>query len=276
MIRFLCSDGGGVADQRRPHPGLWPRVTLQPGSAPTGVTAPGAAGTFSAMLATPPPRSSRRRERVALRGAAPAAAHAAAAGRADRRAASPRRAPTSSGLTVDEAAARLQEVHGARLENGIVTRPGRRHHVDAQDRRRGRRSSTSCRAPSARSTPGATPRGAPVDVPLVVTYTKDAGPEASPRAIDKRLYRPARDSALRISLRKVRVTHSKARARHQPARARQAHRRGARRTRTSTRVIKPKLLRGQAEGDGRQAAPQRVDGHHDRAEERSSCACSST
>jgi len=45
-------------------------------------------------------------------------------------------------------------------------------------------------------------------VPLVVSFTKDAVQKFAAR-IDKRLYRPARDSVLRISLRKVRVTHSR-------------------------------------------------------------------
>ena len=117
-------------------------------------------------------------------------------------------------------------------------------------------------------------RGAPVDVPLVVSYTKDAVQKFAAR-IDKRLYRPARDSVLRISLRKVRVTHSK--------RGRDINQRelvkgigAALSTRTLNRVLKPHAAGAQAEGDRRQAAQQRVDGHHDRAAQRSSCACSST
>jgi lipoprotein-anchoring transpeptidase ErfK/SrfK len=50
--------------------------------------------------------------------------------------------------------------------------------------------------------------GRQVDVPLEVAYSKDAV-ERFTAAIDKRLSRPARDARLKISIRKVRVTHSR-------------------------------------------------------------------
>jgi len=50
--------------------------------------------------------------------------------------------------------------------------------------------------------------GAPVDVPLEVSYAKDAVTRFT-AGIEKRLRRAARDSTLRISLRRVRVTHSR-------------------------------------------------------------------
>lgn len=143
---------------------------------------------------------------TALAAAAPAAAQPPLPG--ERIAAGVTAAGTDlAGLTTDEAAARLNEVHGARLENGLVT-------VQAADITWRFKTAdaavqfdelqTAKRALYA----GRDARGAPVDVPLVVAYTKDAVEKFAAR-IDRRLRRPARDAALRISLRKVRVTHSK-------------------------------------------------------------------
>jgi len=112
-----------------------------------------------------------------------------------------------AGLTADEAAAKLNEVHRARLENGIVL-------VQAADITWRLKTADAVvqfdELQSAKRAlyAGRDARRAPVDVPLVVAYTKDAVEKFAAR-IDKRLYRPARDSTLRISLRKVRVTHSK-------------------------------------------------------------------
>jgi lipoprotein-anchoring transpeptidase ErfK/SrfK len=144
-----------------------------------------------------------------------------------------------SGLTADEAAARLNEIHGARLENGIVT-------VQAADITWTFRTADAVvqfdELQSAKRAlyAGRDAHGAPVDVPLVVAYTKDAV-EKFAATIDKRLYRPARDATLRISLRKVSVTHSR--------RGRDINRRqlvkdiGARLTNPSLdRVLKPRLL----------------------------------
>ena len=112
-----------------------------------------------------------------------------------------------AGLTATEAAARLNEVHGARLENGLVL-------VQAADITwRLKTADADVQFDELQSAKralyaGRDARGAPVDVPLVVSYTKEAVAKFAAR-VDKRLYRPARDSQLRISLRKVRVTHSK-------------------------------------------------------------------
>jgi lipoprotein-anchoring transpeptidase ErfK/SrfK len=144
-----------------------------------------------------------------------------------------------AGLTVDEAAARLQEVHGARLENGLVT-------VQAADITwRLKTADAAVRFDSTASAKralyaGRTAGGRAIDVRLAVTYKK--GPvEKFAARIDRRLHRPARDAALRISPRRVRVTHSK--------RGRDINQRklaadvGATLTNpTLTRVLKPKLL----------------------------------
>ncbi len=144
-----------------------------------------------------------------------------------------------AGLTVDEAAARLNAVHGARLENGLVT-------VQAADITWTLKTAdatvqfdelqTAKRALYAGREAG----GGAVDVPLVVAYAKDAV-QTFAAGVDKRLYRPARDATLRISLRKVRVTHSR--------RGRDINRRelvksiAATLTNpTLTRVLKPRLL----------------------------------
>jgi lipoprotein-anchoring transpeptidase ErfK/SrfK len=50
--------------------------------------------------------------------------------------------------------------------------------------------------------------GQPVDVPLAVTYEKGAVNRFTAR-IDKRLSRAARDATLKLSIRRVRVTHSR-------------------------------------------------------------------
>jgi len=144
-----------------------------------------------------------------------------------------------SGLTIDEAAARLQEIHGARLESGLVT-------VQAADITWKFKTATAAvqfdELQSARRAffAGRDGRPRPADVPLAVTYTK--GPvEKFAAGIDKRLRRPARNSELRISLRRVRVTHSKTgRDINQRALAKNI---AATLTNPSlTRVLHPKLL----------------------------------
>src|SRR4051794_39893526 len=115
--------------------------------------------------------------------------------------------PDLSGLTADEAAARLDEIHGARLENGLVT-------VRAADITWTLKTADAAvqldELQSAKRAlyAGRDAHGAPVDVPLAVSYAK-APVEKFAAQIDRRLYRPARDATLRISLRKVRVTHSR-------------------------------------------------------------------
>ncbi len=112
-----------------------------------------------------------------------------------------------AGLTAVEAAAKLNEVHGARLENGLVL-------VQAADITWKLKTADAVvqfdELQSAKRAlyAGRDALGAPVDVPLVVSFTKERVAKFA-ASIDKRLYRPARDSVLKISLRKVRVTHSR-------------------------------------------------------------------
>src|SRR4051812_19519299 len=144
-----------------------------------------------------------------------------------------------SGLTADEAAARLNEIHGARLESGIVT-------VQAADITWTLRTADAMvqfdELQSAKRAlyAGRDAHGAPVDVPLAVAYAKDAV-EKFAASVDKRLYRPARDATLRISLRKASAPP--------PRRGRDIDRRqlvrdiAARLTNPNLdRVLKPRLL----------------------------------
>jgi len=112
-----------------------------------------------------------------------------------------------SGLTVDEAAARIQGIHGERLERGLVTVQAAdiTWQLKSLDAGVGFDALTSAkRALYA----GRTAAGQPVDVPLAVTFTASAVERFVAR-INKRLRRPARNSELKMSLRRVRVTHSK-------------------------------------------------------------------
>jgi len=143
---------------------------------------------------------------LALIAAAPAGAQAPLPG--ERIAAGITAAGTDvAGLTVDEAAARLQQVHGARLENGLVT-------VQAADITwRFKTAAAAVQFDELQSAKralyaGRGAQGRPVDVALAVSFTK-APVERFAARIDKRLRRPARNSELRISLRRVRVTHSR-------------------------------------------------------------------
>ncbi|MFP5365212.1 MAG: L,D-transpeptidase family protein [Thermoleophilia bacterium] len=112
-----------------------------------------------------------------------------------------------AGLTVDQAAAKLQSVHGARLERGIIT-------VQAADITWKLKTADANVAFDALSSAkravyaGRESGGRRIDVPLKVTFEKGAV-DRFVRAIDKRLYRAPRDSRLRISIRRVRVTHSR-------------------------------------------------------------------
>ena len=112
-----------------------------------------------------------------------------------------------AGLSVEEAAAKLESVYGQRLMRGTVT-------VQAADltwklkvadaKVRFDALTSAKRALYA----GREAVGRPVDVPLAVSYSKRPV-ERFTRRIDRRLYRATRDSRLRISLRRVRVTHSR-------------------------------------------------------------------
>jgi len=112
-----------------------------------------------------------------------------------------------SGQTVDEAAATLQGVYGERLARGVMT-------VQAADKTwRLEAADAGVRFDAATSAKralyaGRAALGQPVDVPLAVAYTKRAVKRFTAR-IDRRLGRAARDAELRISLRRVRVTHSR-------------------------------------------------------------------
>jgi lipoprotein-anchoring transpeptidase ErfK/SrfK len=112
-----------------------------------------------------------------------------------------------AGLTVDEAAARLQEVLGPRVDGGSIT-------VQAADitwtLKTADATTTFDALTSAKRAlyAGRDAAGQPVDVPLVVAFDKAAVAKFA-ATIDKRLARAPRDSTLKISLRRVRVTHSK-------------------------------------------------------------------
>ena len=112
-----------------------------------------------------------------------------------------------SGLTPEEAAAKLQGAYGARLTAGVVT-------VQAADMTWTLKVADAAVNFDALTSAkralyaGRGAGGAPVDVPLSISYD-EAAVERFTARIDKRLSRPARDAQLRISIRKVRVTHSK-------------------------------------------------------------------
>jgi len=112
-----------------------------------------------------------------------------------------------SGMTVDEAAVALESVYGERVARGVVT-------VQAADITWTLKSAAAGvrfdAATSARRAlyAGRAALGQPVDVPLAVTYTKGAVKRFTAR-IDKRLSVAARDATLKLSIRRVRVTHSR-------------------------------------------------------------------
>ncbi len=112
-----------------------------------------------------------------------------------------------AGLTVDEAASRLQSVHGERLVRGTITVQAAdiTWKLDAADADVSFDALTSAkRALYAGRTAG----GRPADVPLAVSFTQEAV-DRFVAGIKRRLQRPARDSRLKISIRRVKVTRSK-------------------------------------------------------------------
>ena len=143
------------------------------------------------------------------------------------------------GLTIDEAAARLQEIAGARVEGGVIT-------VQAADITWTLKTAdtmtqldelqTAKRALYA----GRDAAGQPVDVPLVITFDKSVVDKFAAK-IDKRLARAPRDATLKISLRRVRVTHSHA-GRDINRRQLISSLRAALADPRQTRVIVPKLI----------------------------------
>lgn len=148
-----------------------------------------------------------------------------------------------AGLTVPEAAARLQNAYGERLERGSVTvrASGLRWRLTtAKARVRFDALDSAQRALNA----GHGAQGAPVDVPLSVAYSK-ARVERFAGRIDRRLRVKPRNAELRISTTRVRVTHSR-RGRDLDGRrlAREIGR--ALKDPRIGRVFKPKLLRPHA------------------------------
>lgn len=112
-----------------------------------------------------------------------------------------------SGLTVAEAAAALQAAYGERLRRHAVTvrASGLAWRLTpAKARVRFDPSASARRALNA----GYGAQGSPVDVPLAVTYSR-ARVERFAGRIDRRLRRKPRNSRLRISVTRVRVTHSR-------------------------------------------------------------------
>jgi lipoprotein-anchoring transpeptidase ErfK/SrfK len=112
-----------------------------------------------------------------------------------------------AGLTADEAAAKLQAVYGDRLARGVITVQAADITWTLNTADAGVTFDTATSAKRALYA-GRDAAGAPVDVPLEVAYDTAAVAAFTAR-IDKRLHRAARDSKLKISLRRVRVTHSK-------------------------------------------------------------------
>jgi lipoprotein-anchoring transpeptidase ErfK/SrfK len=119
-----------------------------------------------------------------------------------------------SGLTIDEAAQRLDGAYGARLKEDIIaqvadltfrlTAKGAKATFDPL--RTAKRALYAGRAaPPPAPAPGAAAPG--VDVPLAVSHDQRAVRRFAAR-LDRRLARPARDAQLRITLRRVRVVHS--------------------------------------------------------------------
>ena len=111
-----------------------------------------------------------------------------------------------AGLTVEEAAARLQETHGPRLATDVIVQAADvTFTLKAADA-----SVTFDTAQSARRAlyAGRNAKGAAVDVPLAVSH-EQAAVQTFAEGFDKRLARPARDARLVITLRSVRATHSK-------------------------------------------------------------------
>ena len=120
-----------------------------------------------------------------------------------------------SGLTVDEAAQKLARTYGARLKKGVhVKGAGRTIWISAKrvavkfdPALSAKRALYAGRklAPAAPA-PGAAP--AAIDVPLAITFSKSAVRRFAGRA-DRRLSRQPRNSKVRVTLRRVRVTHSR-------------------------------------------------------------------
>jgi lipoprotein-anchoring transpeptidase ErfK/SrfK len=111
-----------------------------------------------------------------------------------------------SGLLVDEAAVRLEQTYGPRLGQDIIAQAADvTFTLKAADAKVAMDSQLSARRALYA---GRNAKGAAVDVPLTVAH-EQAAVKAFADSVDKRLRRPARDATLKITLRRVRVTHSK-------------------------------------------------------------------
>jgi lipoprotein-anchoring transpeptidase ErfK/SrfK len=111
-----------------------------------------------------------------------------------------------SGLTVDDAAVRLQETYGPRLQTDIIAQAADvTFTLKAADAL-----VTFDPALSARRAlfAGRDAKGAAKDVAPAVSHDQGVV-KTFAGSIDKRLARPARDATLKITLRRVRVTHSR-------------------------------------------------------------------
>jgi len=118
-----------------------------------------------------------------------------------------------SGLTVDEAAQKLTATYGARLKKGVhVKGAGRTIWISAKrvavkfDPALSARRALYAGRKLTPAAPGAAP--AAIDVPLAITFSESAVRRFASRA-DRRLSRQPRNSKVRITLRRVRVTHSR-------------------------------------------------------------------
>ena len=112
-----------------------------------------------------------------------------------------------SGLTTDEAAQKLAATYGARLKKGVFVKgAGRTIWISAKR--------VSLKFDPALSAKRALYAGrkltppAGIDVPLAITFSKSAVRRFAGRA-DRRLSRQPRNSKVRVTLRRVRVTHSR-------------------------------------------------------------------
>ena len=152
-----------------------------------------------------------------------------------------------SGLTVDEAAQRLEDSYGARLKQDILARAAdvtfrltaAGAKVTFDPLRSAKRALYAGRVPRPpASAPGAPTPG--IDAPLAVGHDEGVVRRFAER-VDKRLRRPVRDARLRITLRRVSVGHSRV-GRDIDRRALAKQVGAALVDPRSTRVFKPKLL----------------------------------
>ena len=169
-----------------------------------------------------------------------------------------------SGLTVDEASVRLYDAAREQIEAADVTVAAANATWTLKPVDTGLVFDSLMSAKRALYA-GRDAAGRPVDVPLVVTFRKSAV-NAFAATIGDRLHRPARDAQLKITLRRVRVTHSKP--------GRDIDRKGLANQIAAAlgdprlaRSFTPRPRRVKAKLDGRQAARERLDRAHDLPED---------